>query len=174
MCDSSHSQWQRLNATVHFSGTSDWFVFNATRDNIGDNIISCMATGPGGDTIKTGRVYVADDYWTNILYRSGDTDPIIWEKLAEMLFFTYLNLMTERWLSLFSSLISICCFITAVVVVSIILIVRVSDLRKKKRKLVARHTEEVIYDISRGVPLPPEKKTKITLLHREHALPGSR
>ena len=60
------------NDNVVFSGTSDWFVFNATRDNIGDNIISCMATGPGGESIKTGRVYVADDYWTNILYRSED------------------------------------------------------------------------------------------------------
>ena len=155
---------------IKFSGTSDWFVFNATRDNIGDNIISCMATGPGGESIKTGRVYVADDYWTNILYRPGDNLGLN----CVLNLFTFHKSLTGRLLSSVSSLISICCFITAVIVVSIILIVRVSDLRKKKRKLVARHTEAVIYDIARGVPLPSEKKTKITLLHREHALPGSR
>ena len=55
---------------VDTRGVSDWFVFNATRENIGENVITCMSNGPGGKAQEVSSVFVADDYWTNIFYSS--------------------------------------------------------------------------------------------------------
>ena len=58
-----------------------------------------------------------------------------------------------------SSLISICCFISAVIIVSIILAVRVTLLRKKRKKKIAKYLGPAIYDIATGVavPIKPQK-----------------
>ena len=55
---------------VDTRGVSDWFVFNATREIIGENVITCMSNGPGGKAQEVSSVFVADDYWTNIFYSS--------------------------------------------------------------------------------------------------------
>merc|ERR1712226_1259122 len=62
------------------------------------------------------------------------------------------DVLNDYWTNIiFSSLISICCFISAVIIVSIILAVRVTLLRKKRKKKIAKYLGPAIYDIATGV-----------------------
>jgi len=75
----------------------------------------------------------------------GPTDTA--EVVAELL------VVDDYWTNvIFSSLISISCFITAVILVAIVLSVRVTILRKNKRKKVAKFTRPTVYDVATGLP----------------------